>query len=494
MAPALAQAESELIAALGIGPTGFSLSGLGTDIDPTGFDASSNAYGLALSALFLQAAETAADASGGSFDAELQRLLNLVEQDLGDDGSLNGVAVDVPSDLRNAEDILPFIRVDTHVRARVAAIDPGRDLVANPIPDIGTILDTDRDGIRNTHDNCPLADNPGQENADTDPHGDACDAHFKDFSIASNGGGWVCGVHDAGSNQPEGSVQCFHPTLEGIPAPLSRFNDTASEAPFQTAWEAAGSPTASSISIESPFSCIREVSGRARCWRHTTPMTVPDLFFAELEVSWAGVCGRVNAFFGDTLQCFRHNWLGPTISGSFRDVSTGVYGGTASGGPVGCVVDSTASLRCYHGFTGVELSTPSGWPASVVSARRQCAVVTGGAVDCFHIHTNGTAITSVSRPLTRLALHRCERRPVARAVRIAIRRHRGLRCSDRPPRLRDVHQDRCGGRPRRYSFTDLRLRSHRRGPHPLLRQCVEPHLALHALVGALRASLSAFSR
>jgi hypothetical protein len=40
---------------------------------------------------------------------------------------------------------------------------------------MGDACDNDDDGVADTSDNCPLIPNPGQENADGDSAGDACD-------------------------------------------------------------------------------------------------------------------------------------------------------------------------------------------------------------------------------------------------------------------------------------------------------------------------------
>ncbi len=319
-----------------------------------------------------------------------------MEQDLADDGMLTTTAATVAEDLRSAEDILPFIRVDNHVRARLAFVDPSRDLDADPPPDINTIIDSDRDGLVNASDNCPLTDNPGQEDTGGSEYGDACDAHFADLA-ADHSPGYVCGVHAAGSNRPEGSIECFIPTVEGIPAPLQRYAPDPGTSLFEQAWVAAGRPTATAITMAYTYACILTPDGHARCWHGTTEVTVPDLVFAEVQANYGGFCGRTNALLSDTLQCFRPGFTGPAISGRFIDMGTAWYGGSASGRPVVCAVEQTTrALRCWNGDTGAELSYPAGWPATASHVDDSCVILDDGSIDWFQINAAGTAITSVA--------------------------------------------------------------------------------------------------
>lgn len=395
---ALDQAESELVAELGLGPAGFSLDDVGTSVDPTGGDVINNAYGLALSAVMMQAATTGAEQAMGPLDAELQRLLNSVEQDLADDGVLNAEAIDVPTQLREAEDILPFIRVEEQVMARVASVDPTRDLAAEPIPDMGAILDSDRDGIVNSNDNCPLMDNPGQENSDADEHGDACDYHFSRVQLMRGsvpGAPTVCGLHSDQSNRPEGTVECFLPSRDGIPSPLTRYDPTD---PFPSGLEqniaAAGSPRASALTADQAYACIERTGSAPLCWFNSSAVDVPAGTFTELDAGTNGVCGRIRTIPTPSLICFNRNAAGPTIAGAFTTVTTT---SDNSGGAIACTIDTSSRPRCFDGFTGTELTYPASWPTRASAINGRC-LISDGTVHCFGTNTGGTAIAAIREP------------------------------------------------------------------------------------------------
>jgi hypothetical protein len=146
------QAESELVAALGIGG-GFMPGGAAIASNELGGDNDQNAYLFGVSAVLMQAArEQAADA--GSVDAVLQELLDQIAASLARSGQLSSTMV---SQLRTAE--------------RDLDVDLSMDLLGQRLRNVGSSLaaadlnraiDTDGDGFRNTVDTCPLVANTDQ--------------------------------------------------------------------------------------------------------------------------------------------------------------------------------------------------------------------------------------------------------------------------------------------------------------------------------------------
>jgi subtilisin family serine protease len=90
------------------------------------------------------------------------------------DPSLGTVAASSSLDLKVAIDatLAPLGTSDTIIS--VASNDPANPALRIPLT-ITVLLDTDRDGLPDTADNCPGVYNPEQEDSDTDGFGDACD-------------------------------------------------------------------------------------------------------------------------------------------------------------------------------------------------------------------------------------------------------------------------------------------------------------------------------
>jgi hypothetical protein len=163
---ALALADTEVVAALGIGKPGFALAGAAAEASVLGPDTDDNAYLFAISAVVMQAAYTADPEAAV---AAVQTLLNQLAADLAENGTIDDAAL--LDRLAAAETALAA----EPVRAALADYMASLGLPGAP-PDFARILDQDHDGLANSDDNCPFVPNLEQDNADGDDRGDACDA------------------------------------------------------------------------------------------------------------------------------------------------------------------------------------------------------------------------------------------------------------------------------------------------------------------------------
>jgi FG-GAP repeat protein/thrombospondin type 3 repeat protein len=157
-------AEAELRAGLRLGPPGFDPGVAGLEMTILGGDTDANAYLFAVSAVLVQAAV----ARGGPIDAALQELVNQLQLDLADDGTLGQSNIDA---LLAAQQAVDSALVMAQLGARLVEI--GSSAV---VPDLDRILDTDLDGTVNRNDNCRTTANPDQADSDGDADGDACDS------------------------------------------------------------------------------------------------------------------------------------------------------------------------------------------------------------------------------------------------------------------------------------------------------------------------------
>lgn len=161
---ALAEAEAEAVAALGIGPPGLKLASAAGQASVTGPDTDDNAYLFAVSAVFATAAhQTAPDA----VDARLQALLNQAAADLADDGLLTA---ELTAGLAAAESAVDADGVRDALATYLTTLG-----LPPATPDLERALDQDHDGLVNMDDNCAHQPNIDQNDMDGDGIGDVCD-------------------------------------------------------------------------------------------------------------------------------------------------------------------------------------------------------------------------------------------------------------------------------------------------------------------------------
>lgn len=130
---AIAQAEGELVKALGIGPSGFTLTVPASSLDEMGGDNDANAYLFAVSTVFVQAAFDSAGVSG-PVDAKLQQMLDDVAAGLAPSGTLTP-ALTAP--LETAAGEIDVSTVETFFGQYLASIG-----VSATVPDLTRILST----------------------------------------------------------------------------------------------------------------------------------------------------------------------------------------------------------------------------------------------------------------------------------------------------------------------------------------------------------------
>lgn len=179
---ARAQAEAELVSALPIGVPELLLEEQAASVSMLVGDSLASRYLLAVSALLANDA-LIATRDGAAVDAALQQRMNSLAADLADDGLLDSSAT---SGLEVALLQLDPAAVETNLSARLVALG-----LPSGVPDLDLVLDQDRDTLINASDNCPTAANLGQEDADDDAIGDACDLYgFGDPEVLVEFEGW----------------------------------------------------------------------------------------------------------------------------------------------------------------------------------------------------------------------------------------------------------------------------------------------------------------
>jgi ELWxxDGT repeat protein len=181
-ATAVTDAEDELRVALGVGVPGFDPGANGFAMNLLGGDTDANAYLFAVSTVLAQAAQIRAGGPEGPVDANLQEIVNTIADQL---ATLGQIAPSLHDELLAAQMAVDPEQVMADLQARFD--DLGWMEV---VPDLNRVIDSDLDGLANNDDNCRLVVNPGQEDADMDGVGDACECGngVTDFGEACDDG------------------------------------------------------------------------------------------------------------------------------------------------------------------------------------------------------------------------------------------------------------------------------------------------------------------
>ena len=161
---AVAQAESELRSELAITYPGFTPSVSGIAMNVVGGDNDNNAYLMAVSSVFIQTAANRT-ASGGSLESNLQELLNTATLDFADGTFAGALKQDITAALLKM-DVRLIRQQFTNRLSQIGSVVAA--------PDMGRVVDQDRDGLPNSADNCPITPNPSQENVKGGVYGDVC--------------------------------------------------------------------------------------------------------------------------------------------------------------------------------------------------------------------------------------------------------------------------------------------------------------------------------
>lgn len=296
---ASAQAQGELVSALGIGPPGFEVSRAGTAMNFFGGDDDDNAYLVALSATVVQAAILRA--SKDEVDASLQELVNVISLDLAEDGLLGG---DVVDQIAQAELALDPDAVRENLIARFAEVASAAD-----VPDLRRALDGDADGVAEDTDNCADIANTDQADADADGRGDACRAvafsTHVEFTTGSAPFSVALGDLNADGND---DLAVATPNTDTVSVLLSTnaqgattptfaqtVNLTAGDSPNYVALgdlNGDGAPdlAASNLSADTTLSVLLSTTAQGA----TTPTFAPSVNFTTGEIAYAVAIGDLN--------------------------------------------------------------------------------------------------------------------------------------------------------------------------------------------------------
>lgn len=164
---AVAQAEDELLSALGVGVSGFDPEVEGNQMSLLGGDTDANAYLFAVATVLAQASVTRAGGLDGPVDANLQELVNTISSDF---ELLGQVAPAMRDELLQAQRDVDPAQVMTAFANRLEMLGSRVE-----VPDLDRVLDSDLDDVVNADDNCRLVVNADQADGDADGVGDACE-------------------------------------------------------------------------------------------------------------------------------------------------------------------------------------------------------------------------------------------------------------------------------------------------------------------------------
>ncbi len=356
---ASAQAEQELRTALGIGVAGIDPGVSGVQMNLSGGDSLANAYLLAASAVLIQAAEL----RDGPLDANLQELLNTITSQLADDGQIDSV---LTAEFDEAEQAVDGDRVMQLLAARMAELGS-----LAKVPDVHQVLDTDQDSVVNATDNCLRVPNPGQEDANNDGVGDACDYLFVQVA---NSLFLSCGVRD------DQSVLCWTPE-EGVPSPYYEYHPRAGlhQAP-------SGSYLHVSVchGYATQCACAVRTDHSATCWGPSWEGDTTELPGSYTEIhlyGWATNRPMCALHPDKSISCFSKDTVtAPTLTkpGPFTRLAVGW------GRPCG-VLENGGSVRCWNSDGTLATSPDSSLNFSRidVSGKASCGVLNDGTLHCW---------------------------------------------------------------------------------------------------------------
>jgi hypothetical protein len=196
-AEAVSKAETELIAALEIGPPGLDPAAQGIQMNVYGGHTFANAYLLAVSSVLGRAAQM----KGGPLDAALQELINTMSLDFADDGNLSK---ETRATLYEAALSMDTGKIEADLAKRLSTLSS-----TATVPDQDVILDDDRDGKANIADCLPYDPLRWSGHSDLDADGQdsiRCGGTDPDDDCPTCGAGKPVACGDARDHDGDGVV------------------------------------------------------------------------------------------------------------------------------------------------------------------------------------------------------------------------------------------------------------------------------------------------